>query len=99
MLSVNITESDEKWIIHLHGEIDIYTVDKFKQAIEEKMEKKEKDILVDMENLEYIDSTGLGALIHFRGRYNGISIELINLKPNVKKLFDITGLTKIFIVH
>lgn len=98
MLSVNISDIDDKWCVYLQGEVDIYTVDKFKSALEEKMEVAQKDLIIDMSNLEYIDSTGLGALINIRGKYNGINIELKNLRSNVRRLFEITGLTKIFVV-
>ena len=98
MLSVNISDIDQKWCVHLQGEVDIYTVDKFKSALEEKMEIEQRDLIIDMSNLEYIDSTGLGALINIRGKYNGLNIELKNLRSNVRRLFEITGLTKIFVV-
>lgn len=96
MLTVNITENDEKWIVKLQGEVDIYTVDKFKKSVSDKMEIAKKDLVIEMDNLEYIDSTGLGALINIRGEYENIDIQLLNLRSNVKKLFDITGLSKIF---
>ncbi|MFZ7119706.1 MAG: STAS domain-containing protein [Eubacteriaceae bacterium] len=98
MLSINKIEDETSWTIKLIGEVDIYTVDNLKKAMEEVMNKKTKDVILDFERLEYIDSTGLGALISMKGKYEDISLHLINLKSNVKKLFDMTGLTKIFLV-
>lgn len=98
MLSISKTEDKATWTIKLIGEVDIYTVDSLKKAMEEVMNKKTKDVILDLERLEYIDSTGLGALISMKGKYKDISLHLINLKSNVKKLFDMTGLTKIFLV-
>lgn len=58
----------------------------------------DKDMYIDMTNLEYIDSTGLGVLIGalkiLKG--NGKNISLHHLKPNVYKIFKITNLTQIF---
>ncbi len=45
------------------GEIDIYTSTEFKDIIVDKTKEKQSDILIDGEKLDYLDSTGLGALI------------------------------------
>lgn len=59
------------------------------------------DVKIDFTNLEYIDSTGLGALIGVlkRLKVNEKDIYIINARKNVKKIFTITGLDKIFKVE
>jgi len=56
------------------------------------------EILINGNNLDYIDSTGLGILmgIYKKLKENNLNIKITNLKPNIYKLFDITGLNKIF---
>lgn len=56
---------------------------------------------MDFTNLEYIDSTGLGALIGVlkRLKVNDKDIYVLNARKNVKKIFSITGLDKIFKVE
>jgi len=80
------------------GEVDIYTSPEFKNKIIEIIETKEVNILINAENLEYIDSTGLGVLMSIlkKIKENELNIKIINLKPNIYKLFDITGLNKVF---
>lgn len=78
------------------GEVDIYTSPELKNLIFNLI--KEKDLIIDGENLDYIDSTGLGVLmsIYKKLREKDLSLTIINLKPNIYKLFDITGLNKVF---
>ncbi|MBS4539321.1 STAS domain-containing protein [Clostridium sp. D2Q-11] len=88
------------WVLKLHGEIDIYTAPKFKETLLNVIEARESDIIIDGENLEYIDSTGLGVLISGlkKLKETNKNITIINLRPNISKLFEITGLNKVFIV-
>lgn len=80
------------------GEVDIYTSPELKSLIYELIEEKNTDLVINGENLEYIDSTGLGVLmgIYKKLQEKGLSIQITNLKSNIYKLFDITGLNKVF---
>jgi len=80
------------------GEVDIYTSPELKNKIYELIEEKNINILINGEELDYIDSTGLGVLmgIYKKLQEKSLNIRIINLKPNIYKLFDITGLNKIF---
>ena len=80
------------------GEVDIYTSPELKNKIYELIEEKNINILINGEVLDYIDSTGLGVLmgIYKKLQEKSLNISIINLKPNIYKLFDITGLNKIF---
>ena len=61
-------------------------------------EENIKDVVINMQNLEYIDSTGLGILVGVlkRLKQKEKDIYILNTKANVKKIFTITGLDKIF---
>lgn len=80
------------------GEVDIYTSPDLKSKIYELIDEKNQDIIINGEKLEYIDSTGLGVLmgIYKKLQEKNLSIKITNLKPNIYKLFDITGLNKVF---
>lgn len=83
--------------IKLIGDLDVYSEDDFKSFIDEKIDVN-KDIIVDLDELEYLDSTGLGMFMSIYKMLdaNGKSIKIINAKENIKKLFKITDLTDIF---
>jgi anti-sigma B factor antagonist len=90
-----------KWMIELKGEIDIYSAPELKKTLNRALDEKIDDMHLDCSELNYMDSTGLGVLIGVlkRIKENNKNIYLKNLKPNVMKLFKITGLDKIFIVE
>ncbi|MBW4827746.1 MAG: STAS domain-containing protein [Clostridiaceae bacterium] len=101
-LNVNANYDNERniWIVKPAGEVDIYTSPKLKEKLLESLKEKETDLLIDGEKLDYIDSTGLGVLISIlkKVKESENNIILINLKSNIRKLFDITGLDKVFII-
>jgi len=95
-----ITEKlDEKsHLIRIQGEIDVYTSPRVKEIISELIEQGHYQLIIDLEEVRYIDSTGLGVLIGAlkRVREHEGSINLICTNPQIKKIFNITGLVKIF---
>ncbi|HEY8362886.1 MAG TPA: STAS domain-containing protein [Tissierellaceae bacterium] len=95
------SEKENKWIFFPKGEIDIYTSSKFKEEVLKHYNSKKKDIEIDGKELSYIDSTGLGALISIlkRLKEDNLKIYISNLKPNIRKIFDITELDKLFIIR
>lgn len=99
-LIIDITVEDDYLKIKPIGEIDIYTSPKFKDEVIKYFKKNSKNILIDGEKLEYIDSTGLGALISIYKilKEEEKDIYIKNIKPNIKKLFEITDLNKIFTI-
>ena len=87
------------WNVELTGEIDILSAGKFKERLIVIYEEKQADILLKFDQLNYIDSTGLGVIIGAYGRMKekGHAISIMNPKPSILKLLNITGLDKIFI--
>ncbi|WP_425539114.1 STAS domain-containing protein [Microaceticoccus formicicus] len=97
-LNLNVTTKENESLISLSGDLDIYTSPEFSKGILNEFEKNGKDIVIDASQLDYIDSTGLGAFISVYKALTESSktIKLINVKPNVKKIFVITELDKLF---
>jgi len=74
-------------VIAVHGEIDVYTSPRVKETINELIEKENYNLIINLEEVRYIDSTGLGVLIGALKRvreHNG-SINLICTNPQIKK--------------
>lgn len=92
--------TDKDTHIILSGEIDIYTSQSFKDKLNEVVSSCQGDIYIDCKELTYIDSTGLGILVGALKeiRKNDNNIYIFNIKDNIKKLFIITGLDKLFII-
>lgn len=100
-LQIYYNEEKNAWIIEPEGEIDIYTSPTFKNKVLNSYQEKKTDIIIDGKQLEYIDSTGLGAFISILKAMeeDEHKIHLIHIKANIKKLFDITELDKLFIIR
>jgi anti-sigma B factor antagonist len=90
--------NNEKFIeIFPIGEMDIYTSPMFKDQVLETINKESKDIVINAEKLEYIDSTGLGSVMAILKlmKEKGLCLKIINVRKNIYKLFDITGFSKV----
>ncbi|NLL05540.1 MAG: STAS domain-containing protein [Clostridiaceae bacterium] len=87
--------------ISLKGEIDICTSNEFKEKLYKIIDANQKDLLIDCKELDYIDSTGLGIFVAAlkKAKQYEKKITFLNLKDNIKKLFIITGLDKIFQIN
>lgn len=97
----NYDESRDCQKISLKGEIDLDTAEQFRSELKKVTEQKIMDIVIDMSQLDYIDSSGLGILIGTlkKLKTQNKDIYLNSLKDNVKKVFTITGLDKIFLME
>lgn len=94
-------DSSNTWEVKLYGEVDIYNAPQLKESLLNLIDERQGNIVIDCENLKYIDSTGLGVLISVLKRvkeYDG-TIGITNLKPYINKIFTITGLDKVFILE
>ena len=104
-MSINIDSklNDEKgfWDISVEGELDVSTADKLKEYLHNLADEKILDMKINLERLDYIDSTGLGVMIGVlkKLKLDNKEIYILNPKSNVKKIFTITGLDKIFKVE
>jgi anti-sigma B factor antagonist len=88
-------------IIALIGEVDVYTSPRVKQEIVNLLNGDTTRIIVDLTAVEYLDSTGLGVLIGGlkRARERDGDLKLICDNVRILRIFEITGLTKIFDIY
>ena len=97
MFDANIEYGDNTQTVKLKGDLDVYSEDEFKTFIEEKI-KSDADVIFDLEELDYLDSTGLGMFMNVYNdqKANDKKVKIINAKDNIQKLFKITDLTSLF---
>lgn len=97
MSSNSIIKMEKTSMVSIKGEIDIYSIEKFREIIEEKIRTQAPEIILDCSELSYMDSTGMGVLIELRNKTKemGQKIIMINPRPNIKKLLSLTGVDKI----
>ena len=92
---------DDTHVIELGGEVDLYTAPEFKERMVQVIEDGKKHIVVDLSKATFIDSTTLGVLVGGvkRLRPAGGSLTLVCTDPNICKIFEITGLDRVFPIH
>src|ERR671915_1716835 len=93
--------SETQYVISLAGEVDLYTAPEFKQQLLEVIEAGGRDVIVDLSNTTFIDSTTLGVLVGGvkRLRTNDGKLSLVCADRNITKIFEITGLDRVFTIY
>ncbi len=83
------------------GEIDLYNAPDIKELIKNSIESQKYNILINLDKVSYIDSSGIGALISSLSnlkKYQG-SLKIINVHGSVRKVFELTKLTNFFEIY
>ena len=91
----------ETHVIELGGEIDLYTAPEFKERMTEIIDEGKTRVVVDLSDATFIDSTTLGVLVGGvkRLRPAGGALALVCTDENIIKIFEITGLDRVFPIH
>ena len=88
-------------VIRLSGELDLYTCPEFKNELLQVIEDGTTLVVVDLTETTFIDSTALGVLIRGveRLKRNEGRLVVVCVDPNIVKIFEVTGLDRIFTVY
>lgn len=97
-LQITLIEFGSCPVMDLIGEIDAYTCSKFREAMLKSLNGENPNLIIAMNSVEYIDSSGLGALVGGLKRVSEKQgrICIVCNNPQVTKVFEITGLVKVF---
>lgn len=97
-LQIEVRRKNVFAILDLVGEVDAYTAGRFREIMLKVIEEGHKNIVISMKSVEYIDSSGLGALVGGLKRVSEKNGKIVIICDNqqVKKVFEITGLEKVF---
>ena len=92
---------DATYVISLAGEVDLYTAPEFKQELLNAIAGGAADVVVDFSDTTFIDSTTLGVLVGGvkRLRANDGRLSLVCSDRNITKIFEITGLDRVFTIY
>lgn len=101
-MNIGFDFTNNKLIIRIDGDIDHHTCEEIRNKVDQEINRRNpRSIIFDMKNVNFMDSSGIGVII---GRYklimtNGGIAAMINLKPQVKRVYDICGLKKIIPIY
>ncbi len=100
-LSLSTRTVGDRTVVEVGGEIDVYTAPKLREQLVELVNDGSYHLVVDMEGVDFLDSTGLGVLVGGlkRVRAHEGSLRLVCTQERILKIFRITGLTKVFPIH
>lgn len=100
-LSLSNHPADDHMVVEVGGEIDVYTAPRLREKIVELVNAGHYHLVVDMESVDFLDSTGLGVLVGGlkRVRTHDGSLRIVCTQERLLKIFRITGLTKVFPIH
>jgi anti-sigma B factor antagonist len=101
-LTLNVhSETPGFTVIEVGGEIDVYTAPKLREKLISLVEAGSYQLIVDMEGVEFLDSTGLGVLVGGlkRVRAHDGWTDLVCTQSRILRIFRITGLNKVFNIY
>lgn len=92
-------KEEKFWEFKVKGEVDVSNADQLRDELNDAYTKDPTNLKIDLADLSYLDSTGLGVLIGMYGkvRKEGHVLTLLNPRDNVKKLLRITNLDKVLL--
>ena len=97
-MELKIRKNGDVYIIDVNGEMDLYNSYKIKELVMKMLEKSVKFFVINLEQVDYIDSSGIGALIYICSTIKKmnlkLSIAIVNV--SVKKVIELTKLTGYF---
>ncbi|WP_428768576.1 anti-sigma factor antagonist [Treponema sp. HNW] len=97
-MELKIRKSGEIYIIDVNGEMDLYNSYKLKELVMKMLEKKVQNFIINLEHVDYIDSSGIGALIYICSTIKKMNLKLsiTNIHGSVKKVIELTKLMGYF---
>ncbi|WP_058305772.1 STAS domain-containing protein [Gracilibacillus massiliensis] len=96
-LDIEVMDYSETQQVKLIGEIDAYTAPRLKETLLPLTKIKNTKVVVDLEQVNYLDSTGLGVFISVlkSTKEHDSELRLVALQDRVQRLFKITGLDSV----
>jgi anti-sigma B factor antagonist len=93
-LTLRTTQVGQRFVLAATGEIDLVTAQRLEQAADDALDKGAHDLWIDLTEVEFIDSSGIHALLQVRGRVDALNRRLAVVCPlgPIHRAFRLTGL-------
>jgi anti-anti-sigma factor len=92
--------SGEAQCIRVCGYLDAGNIQQFEARINEIVGDSAKNVIVDLEELEYINSAGIGVLLNAWSALSQIegSLQIANMPASIRRIFDVLGFSKVITI-
>lgn len=101
LLKVEVSKQGSTTIAKLIGSANMVASSELKNKLLQLVKESQGQLVLDLSELEFISSVGLGGIIaaHLRCRHHQGSVELAAPQPDILELLTVTNLTSLFVVH
>lgn len=91
------TETQGAVVLTLTGEIEMYNIGPVKAEVQKLIAEKKVRLVLNMQEVPFIDSTGIGMVLFFQKTLKeaGGGLKLVKLSPSVEQVFRLTRLIQI----
>lgn len=88
-------ENKEAHILYLSGDLDLAVVQHFRSVLGPVVKQADKTLILNLKDLNYIDSTGIGIIVSILKIRDGLQAPFIvqDIPPSIKRLFNLTGVS------
>jgi anti-sigma B factor antagonist len=100
-ISLNSRTVDAATVLEVRGEVDVYSSPTLRDRLIDLLDSGQRTVVVDLSDVGFLDSTGLGTLVAGLKRADelGAALPLVCPQDRILKLFRITGLDAVFAIH
>jgi anti-sigma B factor antagonist len=100
-MDIDVSGSAEITVIAPHGDLDMAAADHMRRTLIRLVDEGSRKLLVDLEQVGYVDSSGMGALVAAlkHARTVGGDLRLCALQDDVRAIFEMTRLNKAVTIH
>lgn len=97
-MELGLRRYKEIYIVDVKGDLDLYNAHELKEIVNKLTNKKVEKLVINMESVDYIDSSGVGALIHIFTNMKkiGARLKIANVHGSVAKVIKLTKLMNYF---
>ena len=100
-LSVTTSRQDDISVVTVAGEVDVYTAAQLRAVLDEEIGAGHARLVVDLDEVSFLDSTGLGVLVATLKHVREVDghLHVVVSRPRVLKVFTLTGLDAVIALH
>ena len=100
-LELTVSEDDGETLVRAVGEFDVNTAPELREELARLASEGARNIVVDLTDVSFVDSTALSVLVSALKRLRQVDgdLELASPNPSVRRVFEITGLTRLFTIR
>lgn len=97
-VKIDVTKENRIVIVAVEGEVDAETSPQLRERFDKLLAEGEHSYVIDMAGVEFMDSSGLAALVRLfkRVRIGEGDVRLCEVRPEILKIFELTRLNRVF---